>query len=93
MRVAANDLALNTALHQARTEAEAAFGNGAVYLEDAYPAMTISALAAMGHPVTPVSEFLRTGYFGRGQIIVRDRESGVLWAGSDPRSDGAAVGF
>ena len=67
--------------------------NGAVYLEDAYPASTISALAAMGHPVTPVSEFLRTGYFGRGQIIVRDRESGVLWAGSDPRSDGAAVGF
>lgn len=33
MRVAANDLALQTALSQARTEAEAAFGNGGVYLE------------------------------------------------------------
>lgn len=33
MRVAANDLALKTALQQAQQEAEAAFGNGEVYLE------------------------------------------------------------
>lgn len=33
MRVAANDLALKSALQQAKQEAEAAFGNGAVYLE------------------------------------------------------------
>jgi acetyl-CoA carboxylase biotin carboxylase subunit len=33
MRVAANDLALKQALQQARTEAQAAFGNPAVYLE------------------------------------------------------------
>jgi acetyl-CoA carboxylase biotin carboxylase subunit len=33
MRVAGNDLALKAALTQARTEAQAAFGNGAVYLE------------------------------------------------------------
>lgn len=33
MRVAGNDLALKSALQQATTEAEAAFGNGAVYLE------------------------------------------------------------
>lgn len=33
MRVAANDLALKSALQQARSEAEAAFGNGDVYLE------------------------------------------------------------
>ena len=33
MRVAGNDLALKSALQAARTEAEAAFGNGAVYLE------------------------------------------------------------
>ena len=33
MRVASNDLALKSALQQARAEAEAAFGNGAVYLE------------------------------------------------------------
>lgn len=33
MRVAANDLALKSALQQAQTEAQAAFGNGDVYLE------------------------------------------------------------
>ena len=33
MRVALNDLALKSALQQARAEAEAAFGNGDVYLE------------------------------------------------------------
>lgn len=33
MRVASNDLALKAALLQARTEAQAAFGNGGVYLE------------------------------------------------------------
>ncbi|MCC9604824.1 acetyl-CoA carboxylase biotin carboxylase subunit [Blastopirellula sp. JC732] len=33
MRVAANDLVLKTALQQAQTEAQAAFGNGGVYLE------------------------------------------------------------
>ncbi len=33
MRVAANDLALKTAIQQARTEAEAAFGNGDVFIE------------------------------------------------------------
>lgn len=33
MRVASNDLALKLALQQARAEAEAAFGNGDVYLE------------------------------------------------------------
>lgn len=33
MRIAANDLALKSAIQQARTEAEAAFGNAGVYLE------------------------------------------------------------
>jgi gamma-glutamyltranspeptidase / glutathione hydrolase len=29
--------------------------------------------------------------FGRGQIIFRDRENGILWGGSDPRADGLAM--
>lgn len=33
MRVASNELSLKSAIQQAQTEAEAAFGNGAVYLE------------------------------------------------------------
>ena len=29
--------------------------------------------------------------FGRGQIILRDPETGVLCGGSDPRADGCAM--
>jgi gamma-glutamyltranspeptidase len=29
--------------------------------------------------------------FGRGQVIYRDAGTGVLWGGSDPRSDGCAM--
>ena len=35
----------------------------------------------------------RLGLFGRGQIIMRDRNSNVLWGGSDGRGDGAAVSW
>ena len=47
-------------------------------------------LAEMGHPVVPVSGQGRS-LFGRGQIILRDADSGVLWGGSDPRADGCAM--
>lgn len=39
-----------------------------------------------------VKGFKRT-MFGRAQIIKRDRETGVLWAGSDGRADGCAMGY
>ncbi|MCH7626902.1 MAG: hypothetical protein IIC83_13350, partial [Chloroflexi bacterium] len=32
-------------------------------------------------------------FFGGGQIIERDAETGVLKAGSEPRNDGFAVGW
>jgi gamma-glutamyltranspeptidase/glutathione hydrolase len=44
----------------------------------------------MGHPVENVSGYARV-LFGRGQIILRQEESGVLWGGSDPRADGCAM--
>jgi gamma-glutamyltranspeptidase/glutathione hydrolase len=44
----------------------------------------------MGHPVEMVGGYGRA-LFGRGQIIRRDAESGVLWGGSDPRADGCAM--
>jgi gamma-glutamyltranspeptidase / glutathione hydrolase len=50
----------------------------------------MSALAEMGHIIAPVSGLSRA-LFGRGQIIRRDAESGVLWGGSDPRADGCAM--
>lgn len=64
---------------------------GAVSLEEGIPVEVMSQLAGRGHRVTPRSGLARA-IFGRGQIIVRDAESGVLWGGSDPRADGCAMG-
>ena len=67
---------------------------GRVQLEDGIPDEVVARLAALGHPVERVSGLYRaSGKLGRGQLIARDRDSGVLWAGSDGRADGAAVGY
>lgn len=63
---------------------------GSVALEDGIPVEVMSRLAKIGHKVTPTSGFGR-GIFGRGQIILRDRKTGTLWGGSDPRADGLAM--
>jgi len=65
---------------------------GAVALEEGIPAEVVSRLSAMGHPVRVVSGHERA-LFGRGQIITRDPDSGVLCGGSDPRADGCAIGW
>jgi gamma-glutamyltranspeptidase/glutathione hydrolase len=51
-----------------------------------------SKLADMGHTVHRVSGHERS-IFGRGQIILRQPDTGVLWAGSDPRADGCAMTY
>jgi gamma-glutamyltranspeptidase/glutathione hydrolase len=66
---------------------------GTVLLEEHLPVTTQSELALMGHVVSPAAGARRTGPFGKGQIIVREPSTGVLWGGSDPRGDGAAVGY
>jgi gamma-glutamyltranspeptidase/glutathione hydrolase len=64
-------------------------GGLGVELEWGTPAHIVRALAARGHQVrVPVER----GGFGRGQIIWR-LDEGVLVAGSDPRADGAAIGW
>ncbi len=63
---------------------------GLVSLEEGIPVKTMAALAELGHRVKPISGYGRYE-FGKGQIIWRDPQSGVLWAGSDPRSDGCAM--
>ena len=63
---------------------------GKVALEEGIPVSVMSALASMGHDVFPRSGLARS-IFGRGQVIVRDAENGVLWGGSDPRADGLAM--
>ncbi|NRA01713.1 MAG: gamma-glutamyltransferase family protein [Myxococcales bacterium] len=64
---------------------------GEVFLEDAISAEAQRGLAERGHRIRVFGDLARTGVFGRGQVILRDPETGVLWAGSDPRADGAAV--
>jgi gamma-glutamyltranspeptidase/glutathione hydrolase len=63
---------------------------GRVALEEGIPSDVISDLENMGHHVYPVRGFDRS-LFGRGQVILRDAETGVLCAGSDPRADGCAM--
>jgi gamma-glutamyltranspeptidase / glutathione hydrolase len=60
-----------------------------VALEEGLPVPVMAELAALGHPVVPVSGPARS-LFGRGQIIRRTPD-GVLCGGSDPRADGCAM--
>ncbi len=66
-------------------------GEGEVLrIEDRYSRDTLSALAALGHRVVPVGPW--DSLMGHASGIVLD-PSGVLHGGSDPRSEGAAVGW
>ena len=63
---------------------------GELRVEVGMPDDTIRDLARMGHNVVqnPLGS-----YNGVVQLIVRDRQRGVLAGASDPRGDGQAVGF
>jgi gamma-glutamyltranspeptidase/glutathione hydrolase len=63
---------------------------GGVALEEGINQIVMDQLSDMGHDIEPVSGHGRS-LFGRGQIILRDAESGVLCGGSDPRADGCAM--
>jgi gamma-glutamyltranspeptidase/glutathione hydrolase len=78
------------ALDRARFCITSGEAGGQVALEKGISVSVMAALARMGHPVSPVSGYARA-VFGRGQIILRDLENGVLWGGSDPRADGCAM--
>jgi gamma-glutamyltranspeptidase/glutathione hydrolase len=80
------------ALNQPRFCIADGASDGQVALEEGIPPTEADILAQMGHSVFPVSGYERS-IFGRGQIILRDAESGVLTGGSDPRADGCAMGL
>ncbi len=61
-------------------------------LEEGIPPESMARLAEMGHIIAPVSGDART-VFGRGQIIRRNPDTGVLSGGSDHRADGQAIGW
>ena len=63
---------------------------GDVAIEDGIPNETMAQLEKMGHPVYRVTGYERA-LFGRGQVILRDTETGTLRAGSDSRADGCAM--
>jgi gamma-glutamyltranspeptidase/glutathione hydrolase len=65
---------------------------GRVAIEEGMPKETTDALREMGHPLYEVGGYERA-LFGRGQVILRDAETGVLCGGSDPRADGYAGGL
>jgi gamma-glutamyltranspeptidase / glutathione hydrolase len=60
-----------------------------VSLEARMPESTVKRLEEMGHEVVLRDEYSQE--MGRGQAILHDAATGVNFAGSDPRSDGAAL--
>jgi gamma-glutamyltranspeptidase/glutathione hydrolase len=65
---------------------------GRVALEEGVSLAVGSELAAMGHSVRLVTGYERA-LFGRGQVIHRNPQTGVLCGGSDPRADGCAMTY
>jgi len=66
-----------------------------IVFEEGIPESVIQELKKMGHQIndTPVLRGAKRLLFGKGQIITRDPVTGALCGGSDPRSDGCAIGF
>jgi gamma-glutamyltranspeptidase/glutathione hydrolase len=60
-----------------------------VAIETRMPESTLERLTQMGHQILIRPEYSQE--MGRGQAILHDSKTGVNFAGSDPRSDGAAV--
>jgi len=79
-----------TALDQPRFCITDGEPDGMVALENGIKLEIMAELSQLGHKIAPTTEHQRA-IFGRGQVIIRDRDSGVLWGGSDPRADGLAM--
>ena len=61
-----------------------------VALEPGFGAAVRDELARRGHALLPPGAAV---HYGGGQVILRDPDSGVLIGGSEPRNDGAVVGY
>jgi len=87
-----DDINPQEALDRPRWQVSDGETNGAILVEEGYSFKTLARLSELGHTIKPISGRMR-GVFGSGQIIVRDRESGVLFGGSDPRKDGLVATY
>lgn len=65
---------------------------GVLAVEEGWAFDTLAELGRRGHQLSPVRG-IHEVTFGGGQVILRDPTSGVLIGGSEPRMDGAAVGW
>jgi gamma-glutamyltranspeptidase/glutathione hydrolase len=88
--LADNGLDPQSALDLPRFCIDVEAAGGRVAIEEGMPKKTMDALQKMGHPLYEVKGYERA-LFGRGQVILRDAETGVLCAGSDARADGCAM--
>ncbi|MFC0270989.1 gamma-glutamyltransferase family protein [Metabacillus herbersteinensis] len=61
-----------------------------VVVEPSFPTTIAQALHRKGHNIQVA---LDSGSFGRGQIICRDQNSGVLFGGTESRTDGSIAAF
>ncbi|EED87197.1 gamma-glutamyltransferase, partial [Thalassiosira pseudonana CCMP1335] len=64
--------------------------DGTVFIEEGICQNTLSKLEQMGHKMVHSVAGHSRDIFGRAQVIVRDKDTGVLCAGSDGRADGCA---
>ena len=67
-------------------------GNDQVIIEEGLDAGVARELQARGHKVGTITGQRRVS-IGGAQVIQRDRDTGVLRAGSEPRKDGCALGW
>ncbi|MBA4536662.1 gamma-glutamyltransferase [Bacillus aquiflavi] len=61
-------------------------GDKKIAVEYTFPNSLIKQLAAKGHEMQILYD---SGSFGRGQVIIRDSNTGVLMGGTEARADGA----
>ena len=87
-----DELNPQAALNRPRWQVERGDPAGALLIEEGTPFKTMADLAERGHRIQPEAGLGR-GNFGRGQIIRRDAETGVLHGGSEPRADGQIAAF
>jgi gamma-glutamyltranspeptidase/glutathione hydrolase len=78
------------ALDRPRFCIQDAGSGGNLAVEEGIPPEVLAELVSMGHPAQMVRGYERA-LFGRGQIILREPQTGALWGGSDPRADGCAM--